>query len=259
MGAKAGSLVQAVPEGQLVDRKWLMEQGFTRPRIDYAVRAGNLERVIPGIYRRPGPVLKWEQAVYSLNAMGWPWHVGGRSAFELQGKAHFLPVQGVRQIELFGTKPGPSWLTDFPAPFRLRVRNKKLFDVLPADALENKFFGAWDWPIPYSTPELALLEMLGLCQGEADFYLVDPFFEGAATLRLDRVQSLLERCVQVKAKRLFLWFVRRHKHAWAENLDRTRISLGSGKREIAKPGAFDPEFRITIPWEMAHGNEKSVF
>jgi hypothetical protein len=248
-----------LPDCQLVDREWLKAHGFTRPRIDYALRAGNLEAVAHGIYRKPGPPLKWEHVLYSLNAMGWGGHVGGRSAFELQGKAQFLPISGVKWIALHGGGPGPVWLESLKGVFRFQVRNKTLFKKLPADVLETKLFGTYDWPIPYSTAELALIEILGDCQGEADFQFVEPFFEGALTLRADRVQVLLEACTQVKAKRLFLWFAKRHKHAWADKIDKSLISLGSGKREIVKGGVLDPEYLITVPREMARGQEQSLF
>jgi hypothetical protein len=252
MDSKFQRLGKALPEGQLANRAWLLAHGMTSPRIDYALRAGNLETVVHGVYRRSGPLLKWEQVVYSLNAMGWPGHVGGRSAFELQGKAHFLAINGVKQIELHGAGPAPAWLEKLPGPYRMVAHNKKLFASLPPAMLEIKPFGVWDWPIPYSSPELALLEMLGEFRGEEDFGFADPFFEGAATLRPDRVQSLLENCVQVKAKRLFLWYTKRHRHPWVGKIDKSRINLGSGKREVAKGGALDMDFLITIPREMVH-------
>ena len=49
------SLEQCLPEGQLVNRVWLLARGFNRPNVDYALRAGKLETVAHGVYRRPGP------------------------------------------------------------------------------------------------------------------------------------------------------------------------------------------------------------
>jgi len=149
------SLEQCLPEGQLVNRAWLLARGFSRPRVDYALRAGKLETVAHGVYRRPGPPLKWEHVVYSLNEMGCPVRVGGRSALELQGLAHYLPAGGVRRIDLYGTAKVPAWVADFPAPFRFETHNQRLFDALPEAASQPKPFGAWDWSIPHSTPELA--------------------------------------------------------------------------------------------------------
>src|SRR5210317_823488 len=119
------SLEQCLPEGQLVNRAWLLARGFSRPRVDYALRAGKLETVAHGLYRRPGPPLKWEHVVYSLNEMSCPVRVGGRSALELQGLAHYLPAGGVRRIGLYGAANVPAWVTDFPAPFRFGVYNRR--------------------------------------------------------------------------------------------------------------------------------------
>ena len=47
------SLDQCLPEGQLVNRAWLRARGFSRFRVDYALRAGKLETVAHGVYRRP--------------------------------------------------------------------------------------------------------------------------------------------------------------------------------------------------------------
>lgn len=70
------SLEQTLPDGQLVNRAWLLAHGYNRPRVDYFLRANKLEAVNWGIYRRPGPPLKWEHIVYSLNEMGCAVHVG---------------------------------------------------------------------------------------------------------------------------------------------------------------------------------------
>ena len=52
-------LEQILPEGLVVDRKWLYAQGYERSTVDYFLRSGRLERVKRGVYRRPGPPLKW--------------------------------------------------------------------------------------------------------------------------------------------------------------------------------------------------------
>lgn len=69
------NLEQCLPDGQVVSRTWLKERGFSRPRVDYALRAGKLVALSRGIYRRPGPPLKWEHVVFSLNEMGYDVHV----------------------------------------------------------------------------------------------------------------------------------------------------------------------------------------
>lgn len=253
------SLEQYLPEGQLVNRTWLKACGISRPRVDYALRAGKLEAVARGVYRRPGPPLKWEHVVYSLNEMGCDVHVGGRSALELQGLAHYLPAGGVQRIDLYGSDRIPAWVADFPAPFRFDLHTQNRFDPLPEAAVYPKPFGAWDWPVPHSTPELALLELLTGVRDAADFSVADKFFESAVNLRPDLLSALLRACSQVKAKRLFLWFSDRHGHAWREALATEQIDLGRGKRMLIKGGAYDAAYQITVPREMASESRQPLY
>ncbi|BAC92278.1 type IV toxin-antitoxin system AbiEi family antitoxin domain-containing protein [Gloeobacter violaceus] len=252
------SLESCLPEGQVVDRAWLEARGFDRPRVDSYLRSEALQRVAQGAYRRPGPPLKWEHIVYSLQGLGYAVHVGGRSALELQGLAHYLPMRGVQRIALYGDKV-PTWLEKLDAPYRFEHHRPKLFAKIPEHAVTTRSFGHWDWPVRYSTPELALLELLAEVSDEADFQVADKFFESAATLRPDLIRALLLACTNVKAKRLFLWFAARHSHAWQQALDTQGVDLGSGKRMIVKGGAFDKCFEITVPREMADGAEQPFF
>jgi hypothetical protein len=251
-------LEQCLPEGQLVDRAWLLVHGFSRPRVDYALRAGKLEPVAHGVYRRPGPPLKWEHVVYSLNEMGCPVRVGGRGALELLGLAHYLPAGSVRRIDLYGTGRMPVWVTDFPARFRFEVHTQSLFDALPESAVQSRPFGAWDWPIPFSTPEVAMLELLAGVRETVDFSVADKFFDAAVNFRPDLLRALLRACTQVKAKRLFLWFSDRHGHAWRQALETDGIDLGRGKRMLVKGGAYDATYQITVPKDMAGGSEQPL-
>jgi hypothetical protein len=251
------SLEQTLPEGQLVNRHWLLQRGFNRPRVDYFLRAEKLKPVAHGVYRRPGPQLKWEHVVYSLTEMGYPVHVGGRSALELQGLAHYLPSGGIRRIDLYGGSRVPKWVATYPAEFQFVVHTRCLFDQLPKEAVKLKPFGSWDWPIAYAAPELAMLELLSDVRETADFMVVDKIFEAATNFRPEILYRLLRACSQVKAKRLFLWFSDRHGHAWRQALKIDDINLGKGKRMLVKGGAFDPTYQITIPREMAVGSEQS--
>ncbi len=253
------SLDRLLPEGQLVNRTWLKARGVERPMIDFWLRSGKLQAVSHGLYRRPGLPLKWEQVVYSLNEMGISLHVGGRSALELQGLAHYLPLQGVKKISLYTTSRVPSWVHTYPADFTLTVHRHRLFKTLPQGAVHSRPFGAWDWPIPYATIELALIEHLVNVRHPTDFDFADKFFEGTTVLRPRLIRDLLIACTHVLAKRLFLWFAARHHHQWFDKLDLTGVNLGRGNRVVVKGGALDTRFHITVPRAMAHGREESIF
>jgi hypothetical protein len=191
--------------------------------------------------------------------MGYAVRVGGRSALEMQGLAHYLPAGSLLKIDLYGSAQLPHWVIDYPGPFSFRAHRRRLFVSLPEVGVHTKPFGAWDWPIPYSTPELALLELLADLKDAADFSVADKLFEAAVNLRPDLLQTLLKACSQVKAKRLFLWFSDRHGHAWRRGLEAIDIDLGRGKRMIVKGGAYDAAYQITVPREMAGDGEQSLY
>ena len=244
-------LANRLPDGLVVNRKWLKIKGFERTAVDYFVRSGKLERLGHGVYRRPGPPLKWEHLVYSLQEMGSPVHVGGRTALDLQGMAHYLTLSGVQTVELYGVNKLPGWLNELQVPVKLVAQGIGGIDKLPPDALNTRPFGHWDWLLRFSTVELAIFEVLVKIQDESGFLLADKYFESAATLRPKLLNSLLQTCRQIKTRRLFLWFSDRHSHAWRNKLNTDNVDLGSGKRMIVKGGALDKTYAITVPRSMA--------
>ena len=153
----------------------------------------------------------------------------------------------------------PAWVRVFQASFQFAIHTAQLFNPLPEAAIHHRPFGAWDWPIPFSMPELALFELLAGVRHRADFAMADKFFEAAVNLRPGLLRELLLACTQVKAKRLFLWFSDRHGHAWRQALDTDGIDLGRGKRLLVKGGAYDAAYQITVPREMAVGEVQPIF
>jgi hypothetical protein len=248
-----------LPDGLLVNRKWLKKKGFQRPLVDYYLRSGTLMAVARGVYRRPGPPLKWQHVVYSLQELNYDVHVGGRTALELQGMAHSLPLAGTQRIFLYGVRNLPTWVGQLETEYELKLCKPRLFQKLPESALTTITFGHWDWLVRYAKPELALLQLMAGVETAVDFEVADKFFEAASMLRPQLVTELLQECLHIRAKRLFMWFSERHGHSWFGKLDIGQINLGSGKRVIAKKGALDSKYLITVPKEMVHGQEQSFF
>ncbi len=111
-------------------------------------------------------------------------------------------------------------------------------------------WGQWNWPLTYSTPERALLELLDELPSRESFHQVDVIVEGLSNLSPRRLQNLLENCRSIKVKRLFFWFADRHQHAWLKRLDILRVDLGKGKRMLVRGGKFDTDYQITVPEDM---------
>jgi hypothetical protein len=128
-------------------------------------------------------------------------------------------------------------------------KTTKLFATAD-DGLIRQPFGRYDWPLVMSSPERAILELLGEVPQRETFEQADALMAGLGNLSPRRLQKLLTECRSVKVKRLFFWAADRHNHAWLRKLDRSGIDLGRGKRMLARGGKLDPKYQITVPGNL---------
>ncbi|MDP2332654.1 MAG: type IV toxin-antitoxin system AbiEi family antitoxin domain-containing protein [Reyranella sp.] len=272
---KLNWLEEKLPEGLLVDAAWLGKHGFSTALRRKYIKASWLEQPARGVYRKPRGTLTWQQVIISLQTiiLREAIIVGGRTALELQGFAHYLQ-QRTGTIHLYSAKPLPTWLNKLKLDVRFVHHNsRKLFDndpitfglsslqfdILKTTGTSNDLlqrgltfqpWGHWDWPLTLSTPERAVLELLDELPGHESFHQVDKLMEGLTNLSPRRLQKLLADCRSVKVKRLFFYFADRHRHAWLAQLEKDRLDLGSGKRMLVKGGRLDPTYLITVPEGM---------
>jgi hypothetical protein len=265
---KLNQLERDLPEGLLVDAAWLRKRGYSTSLRSQYVTSGRLEQPAHRVYRKPRGALSWQQVVVSLQTLlEYPLVVGGRSALELQGFAHYLP-RDTREVHLYGPKPPPTWLRTLPLGARFVYHNDhRIFhrEIVPEHlvsltdknptALSNRNFtvqswGQWDWPLVLSSPERAILELLDEVPKNESFEQADKFMHGLPNLSPTRLQKLLADCHNVKVKRLFFFFADRSHHAWLKHLSKNSVDLGAGKRMLVKGGKLDPFYKITVPEDM---------
>src|SRR2546428_750268 len=105
--------VTTTPPGAVLTTKWLEQQGVS-PKLAWRyVHSGWLELVGDKAYKRAGDRVEWRNALAALQTqLNLPIHVGAKTALQLLGKAHYIPLQGIKQVILFAN-PGtniPSWI-----------------------------------------------------------------------------------------------------------------------------------------------------
>ena len=250
---KLNLLERTLPEGMLVDAAWMEAHGYSSSLRSQYVTAGWLEKPTRGTFKRPQGKLTWESVVASLqHLMNYDVHVGGRTSLELHGFGHYFQFAGPKRVELYTDAPLPGWLGKLPFEqtfrahrvrtlFRPMVMNVRTTEPLEADV---------PYPLIVATRERAWIEMLAAVPRQESFHHADKIGESLHTLGPRRMQTLLEACKSVKAKRLTLWFADRHGHPWLARIERDRIDTGSGKRMLVRGGRLDPTYLITVPKDL---------
>ncbi len=267
-----------LPEGLLVDGKRLAQWGISAGMRARYVRQGWLHSPAQGIYRRPGPPIRWQQIVISLQyLLGWPIAVGGETALWLQGHRFFIPLGDGEVVHLFGPQPLPAWVTQVPcnAVFHYYDSRKLWPDAAPTaqptaglqdwdwrdpklpHGFRRRAWGTWGWPLVISSEERAVLELTGAMVGKshADY---DDFIRTTDSLQLDatQLQPWLSSCRCRKAVRLFLWMADFNRLPGLEGLDLRQVNRGSGHMYLVAPdeeGRYCSHLDLSVPaglyWE----------
>ena len=261
-------LLDKVPPGCLVDTRWLKAQSIDAKSIHNYVARGWLERLIRGVYRRPlpegvaaQPVVSWVSTLLSLQwIMQYDVHLGGLSALNLAGHAHYLYLGQTPRVHVYGDTP--AWLKRLPTDTPIDVHQRTLFGDDPTGIVDadqdnlpsNQPMNAWRWPLKVSSPERAVLEALDRLPSDTSFSHMDKIFESLTTLRPRQLMKLLVTCRRVKVRRLFFVFADRHQHAWRKHLDTDQIDFGTGPRALVEGGKLHPTYRIYVPRAFVHEN-----
>jgi hypothetical protein len=245
---KLQRLALTTPRGLVMLSSWLVSQGYSYELQQCYRKSGWLKPVGTGAMMKAGerPALTGAIAALQQQA-GSDIHVGGRSALEWSGRAHYLPM-GAPIITLFVKSKSslPAWFTGIRWDMEMRIYSSSLFKD---DATGLRDYQDGELTVKISGAARAIMECLSLCPNRFPLQEAYEVMEGLATLRPDQVQSLLEQCKSIKVKRLFLFFAERIGHAWFEDVDAAKIDLGSGVRSLTgdETGVFIPKYQLVLP------------
>lgn len=248
-------LLATYPPGALLPTRWLTSHGYADNLLPKYVAGGWLASAGRGVYCRTGAEPTWGEAVHALqHLLGLPLHVGGLSALDLAGFAHFLRPGG-KPVFVYGPKRPPPWAAGVVPDHPLMWRADRLFQF-PLDASDAERALVEVRPdgerhaLRFASEERAFLELLDETPHRARVHEADAILAGLVRLRPARLQALLASCTSYKVKRLFLALAHRHHHPWLKHLDLGAIDLGRGKRVLVPGGKLDPRFQITLPADL---------
>ncbi|EOQ90755.1 PF11459 family protein [Leptospira yanagawae serovar Saopaulo str. Sao Paulo = ATCC 700523] len=215
-------------------------------------RSGWIQAIGSGAYTRSGDDLQWQGGVWGLQKqLNLPIHVGGKTAIEEAGYAQYLNL-GKQKVYLIADPDTklPTWFQKTNWNAQIGFSQSSLFGGFNRNqnnldqSLKTVSFGKLD--ILYSTVERAILEYLDWVPDKHSFDEAHEIMENLTSLRPKLMQSLLERCHSVKAKRLFCAIASKVNHPWFSKLEIDKVDLGSGNRHLIDGGEYDSKYKITI-------------
>lgn len=249
MGTKINKLLKQWPRGTVAVSSWLEKNGVYQQLANQYEKGGWLKKIGHGAYIQAGDQVEWFGGLFAIqNQLQLPIYPGGKTALQILGHTHFLPLGMGQRIMLFSPRGVklPGWFKQFDWGFRLQFMATRLFDK------EAVSLGLTDKKLPnftirLSSPERAMMELLYLVPKAESFEESFLLMEGLTTLRPKLVQELLEKCHYVKVKRLFMVLAERANHSWVKKLDLSKVNFGTGDRMLIKGGRMDKKYRISVP------------
>ena len=240
-----------LPRGIVLTTSFLKKKGLTKQLLTYYQKTNWLNKIASGAYIMQKDEVDWLGGIYALQyQLGKDIHVGGRTALELQGYAHYI-TKTLRLAVLWAPQGVtlPRWYLKRNWEKKILFKATNLFGVDVISGFTQHSHKSFT--VRISSPERAALEMVSMVPDAQGFDEAARIMESLMTLRPDVVQTLLQDCRSVKAKRLFLYMAEWAGHEWLVDLNMEKLDIGSGKRQIVAGGVLDRKFGITVPREFA--------
>lgn len=248
MATKINQILTEWVPGDVHSLKWFNERGVPQNTAYEYFKSGSLEKLGPGIYSRKNEKLKWFGGVRLLQEeLEKKIHVAGRSALELHGHAHYVPLgqKPIVSLASYRKEKIPHWFRKIDFSCEFRFKNSVLFtpDVEFTKHEFQRGLSLW-----ISSRELAILELINDLDLRYSFESAENYMNGLFGLRANVLQSLLENCSSIKVKRVFLFLAEKLSYDYFRKLDLSKIDLGKGKRQvILDNGQFNKKYQITVP------------
>lgn len=252
MSTKINHLLLKWPKGTPATSSWLHELGISSSLSQKYKSNGWVEELGYGVVKRAGDQISWMGALYTLQIqLHVNLHVGGKTALEIQGLAHFIKLQqNITHLYLSGKKKIPNWFLQNDWHTILNIHHTQFLNSSEGLILQQ----VNNFNINISGPERAFLEVLQLVPNGQDLKECYYLLENLISLRPKVLQFLLENTKSIKVKRLFFFLAEKIKHPWITQLDKSKINFGTGKRKIYEKGSYDGKYMITVPKELIDDN-----
>ena len=245
-GNKINQMLQMRQKGGLLFAPWLVAQGYSNQLLSRYRSSNWLSSLCRGVMYRTGDSLSAFGALQSFNEqLGKHLRIAAHSALELWGFNHYVPMGKPLLMVATTNDKMPQWLK-----YNVFDREFKFFTTEIFTQPQETILTYMDWKLLISSVEQAFMECLLLTPHQYNYMDLFYIMEQLTTLRPEVVQLLLETTKHYKLKRLFLYMAEKAGHYWFEELDLTKIDLGTHKLQLVKSGVYISKYKMTIPKEL---------
>jgi len=254
---KLQKLLQTWPSGTVTTTKWLSHLKFSRQLISTYKNSGWVKPFGPGALFKPQDKIEWYGGLHALQfQLGLDIHVGGKTALELQGLAHNIPMRR-QTIDLLVSPRTltPRWFALHQWEEHVRITENS---ALPSKIeIDETSMGSFN--IQVASRERAALELLCLTPRLYSFEETRIIMESLGTLRAEVLTKLLAKCSSEKAKRLLLYFGDQQNHAWRSKINAKKCKIGTSLLKIASQnGKYHAKYNLFLPQEYVMQDDKDI-
>jgi hypothetical protein len=257
INSKLQNLLQTWPTGTVSSTKWLARMGISRQLANVYKKSGWISPFGTGTFSKAEDKVDCYGALYTLQRqLDLNVHAGGKTALELLGLAHNIPI-GQQTIDLLFAPHSliPRWFNQHSWQERVRIIENNALP--PKIGIEEISMG--NFTIKASSRERAALELLCLTPRLYTFEETRLIMESLGTLRADVLNKLLLRCSSEKTKRLLLYFGDELKHPWRSKINKGKCKIGTSLLKIAsKNGKYHAKYKLFLPMEYVIEHDQDI-
>lgn len=247
---KINKLMAAWPQGAVMTTPYLSRNGFYYELLNKYKNSGWIQPLSKGAYFRPSeryPKPTLAGALHGLLKDGNmdSVHLGGQSALEFHGSAHFIQSGPRPKVWLFAQEKEklPAWFKNYDWRANIKFHSKSLFKI--SEGVEVRDWEGFE--VNVSSRERAIIEVFSLIPHEQSLDHGGYLMQGLGNLRPSLMQTLLENCRSFKAKRLVLATADMLNYSWLKSINTDKLELGSGTISLKKGFPIHAKYRISVP------------
>lgn len=241
-------LLQNWPSGTVAVDRWLKSIGIYKELKRTYKNNLWIKTIGRGAIVKAEDKVEWPGGLYAIQGqLKSDVHIGGKTALELQGYAHYIRAQETK-VFLYGSAKSrlPIWFYQYN--WGVEICFCKTTFLPPEIGISTKNFG--NFSLKISSPERAVLELLHYVPNQQSVEGAHLIMQGLRGLRPSLMQDLLEGSTSIKVNRLALFFGDFLNHPWFKKIDFSKINIGSGIRQITKAGHYNAKYQIYISKEI---------